>query len=435
MSALLKEKSLEVELAVDAEMLSLAEGRSSAPTCIVLKDPDGTPMANMMQTMMKKLMGYTPKYDPELAQTLAMANWQGDPLSDRAILAIRRSGQNPHEVIEQFLNGGIDAVKDPSPELEQIWQETSNDPDWLDWDKLELGARTYRRFGVLGFQYQGISSIDGYRVRNIARTLMSTGQYSDDTAFKRFLLTSNFWTQISEPGGMRLHAEGWKTASRVRLLHTLIRRAVFGSDRWDAAELGMPINQVGLLAAPVISSTMMGKFPKILGFRTTDEETETMMHLWRYVAHVMGYVDMPAFPETVEEGLNIVYHLFSLSELTDDEDSIRLGRSFMDSFEPPKELKGREKLNRWIEHKVNVAQTAFFVLPETRKLLKLPNPTLWALLYWCTAAPRNFIQDTRRHRNPAYAEKLDKRVSAQRQAWLQRQLNEADLVYRAESKF
>ncbi|QDW40562.1 DUF2236 domain-containing protein [Bradyrhizobium sp. KBS0727] len=431
---LMAEKDLSRELEIDRQFLSLAKGRTKPPTVADYEKSARGPRAKQMQRMMKKFFGFEPKIDSKVGHELAMTNWVGDPLSDVAILKIRRSGVNPHKVINQMIEKGIDGVENPPEELVAIWKEVSEDPEWLDWDKLELGAKAYRRFGVLGFQFQGINTIDSYRVETIARVLMSTGQYSDETAFKRFVLTCNFWLQISEPGGMRPYAEGWKVSLRVRLLHTLIRRAVFANKRWDAEHLGTPINQLGMMAAPLMSSLMLGKFTHLIGFRTTDTEIEAMMHLWRYIAYIMGY-SSPHFPTTVDEALQTVFHAFNLSPLTDDPDGIRLGQSFLAAFRPTGKQKGWEKVKRWWEYKVNIAQTLFFVQPETRKLIKSPNPVFWGMIYWLTHAPIYFLQDRKRHKSAAYWEELDKRVSAQRRAWLNRQLGESDLLYRPESKF
>jgi hypothetical protein len=236
------------------------------------------------------------------------------------------------------------------------------------------------------------------------------------------------------PGGMRVFGEGWRVALRVRLLHTLIRRAVFINARWDTERLGMPINQVGLLGAPLSSSLMLGKFTKVLGFRTTDAEIEAMMHLWRYVAYVMGYCS-PHFPTTVEEGLQAVFNAFNLSPLSEHPDGIRLGKSFLAACKPTGMRAGRDKRLRWREYRANIAMTLFFVLPETRRLIEAPDPRFWAAAYWLTHAPSHFIEDTRRRWSDAYAARLDERMSERRHAWVARQLGEADLVYRPQSKF
>ncbi|ASJ72921.1 oxygenase MpaB family protein [Granulosicoccus antarcticus] len=433
---LLTEKNLEAEIAIDKKMLTLAEGRTTPPEDMTIAPFDGNPNKEQAASIIKLLFGVVPKYDPELSKRLCMSNWTGDPLSDVAILKIRRRGDEPHQIIEQFLEGGIDAVENPPPELEAIWKDVSEDPEWLDWDKLELGAKAYRGYGVYGFQFQGIATLDGYRSRNIARTLMSTGQYSDETAFKRFLLTCNFWTEVSETGGMRTFGDGWKVALRVRLLHTLIRRAVFSSERWEPDVFGMPINQLGLLGAPVISSLVMGVSSRKLGWKLSDEEIEGIMHLWRYVSHVMGYDNsVVPFPETIEEGRHLFYQLLLQTKLSDDPDGIRLCKSFMDCFEPPKEFKGLEKFKRWWEYKANLAMTLLFVSPETRKVAEIRAGKFWGIVYFIITVPMNIIRSKRRLKNPAYAEKLDKKISKERREWVEKQLGEADLVYRPKSKY
>ena len=145
-------------------------------------------------------------------------------------------------------------------------------------------------------------SIEGCRKESIAQPLMATGQYSNDTAFHRFLLTCNFWTRVSEARGMALFSEGWKTAARVRLLHTLIRRRLLRSGKWDAGHLGMSINQVGLMATPVLGSLGMGEHMKLLGFAVSRDDIEAMMHFWGYVGKIMGLQE-GLWPRNIEEGL------------------------------------------------------------------------------------------------------------------------------------
>lgn len=432
---LMQEKDLQTELEIDAKMQGLEARYDTVPGCTFMEGPEARPSAAHTQKVLKKMSGVEPQYDPEYAHKLAMMNYAGDTLSDKAILALRRSGRDPHEVTAQFLDGGIDAVENPPEELAEIWKQVSQDPEWLDWEKLERGAKVFRRFGVFAYQFAGTVSIDGYRSPPISRTLMSTGQYSDDTTFKRFLLTCNFWLQVSEIGGMRVHQEGWKTALRIRLLHTLIRRAVYGSDRWEEKELGMPISQLGLMAAPMLGSPAMGLYTRALGYRTTDAEIEDMNHFWRYVTFVMGYEDRIEFPETIEDCVKAIYHLSCISVKTDDEEGIQLGQSYIDAFTPPKGLKGWAKVKRWAEHKVNIAHLTMFVPPESQALLKVPNSKLWALIYFVLHMPKTFIQDTLRKKSKAYADRYDRRVSVTRREWVQRQLGQADLVYRPKSKF
>ena len=414
--------------------LNLSKGRTAPPNNFAYESMVKSKNAATARKLSKMLFDFEPQDRPDAANRLGMAAWRGDALSDQALLAMEARNENPMQVIEVFLEKGIDGLENPPEEFQLLWEQISQEPEWLDRDLLEHGAKVYRRYGVTGFQFQGIASIDGYRLESIGKTLMSTGQYADDTAFKRFLLTCNFWAEISEKEGMQVFGTGWKTALRVRLLHTLIRRAVVSNPKWDADELGMPINQVGLLAAPIISSVMLGYLLKMLGYRPTDRDIDGLMHLWRYVSHIMG-LEAGYFPETREEGLQLIYDLMNLEAMTDYPEGIELGSSFLQCFKPTKQLKGWEKFSRWVEYKTNIAQTFFFVSPETRALIKAPNPAVWSLVYWLWRFPTNFVVDTLRSRFSGFDQAYDQRVTAKRRSWLNRQISEADLVYRPEPKY
>ncbi|WP_100084986.1 oxygenase MpaB family protein [Burkholderia ambifaria] len=415
-------------------LLRLSADRSAPPTSWVYELESQSPAAKIKAQVFGKMFGYVPVPRPEVGRRLGMAMWEGDALADKAILELREAGANPHAVIETLITKGLEGIDAPSEELVALWKQVSTLPDWLDWEKLEKGARTYRRYGVQGFQFQGVGTLDSYRNENLAKTLMSTGQYSDDTAFKRFLLTCNFWLEISEPGGMRLFEKGWQVAVRVRLLHTLIRRAVISNPKWDADKIGMPINQVGLHAAPVISSVVLGHQLKRMGYRPTNDEIEAMMHLWRYICYVMG-ASTEFFPVTSDEGIQMMFDISNLQRATDDPDGIRLCQSFIKAFEPRKNVKGVARMMAWLKYWDNIVQAVLFVSPETRRLMGMSNPTWFAALTIFAISPRNFVQDWLRHRFPSYAVRLDNRMRRQRRAWLKEHLEESDLVYRPQSKY
>ncbi|TKC88053.1 DUF2236 domain-containing protein [Trinickia terrae] len=363
-----------------------------------------------------------------------MSMWMGDPLCDAALLKMADRGENPHAVIEAIISRGISAVPNPSEELRQIWQQISIPPDWVDWERIERGARLYRRYGVQGFTFQGIGTLDTYRFDSIAKTLMSTGQYTDDTAFNRFLLTCNFWMEVSEPGGMRLFAPGWQVAVRVRLLHTLIRRAVIASGKWDVEKLGMPINQAGLHGAPIVSSIMLSQYLKILGYRPTDQEISDVTHLWRYIAYIMGCTT-EFFPDSVEEGIQVLFDAFNAEYQTESQESIRLCQSFIAAFKPRPDSGRRQRLKDWWHYKSIVGQSLLFVTPDTIRVARLPKPLFWGVLFLLLHFPRNLLQETLRHKLPWYADRLDEKKRNERRSWLNKFLKAADLEYRPKPKY
>jgi hypothetical protein len=416
------------------KFLNLGQHKTVPPTYANYENLLNSAQSDELRQVFKKHFGFEPEKRPVECKKHAMSLWKADELSDRALVALVHRGINPHEAINGFLDKGISAIQNPPEEFLELWAQVTIEPEWLDWALLERGARIYRRYGVLGFMFQGIGSIDSYRNENIAKTLMSTGQYADDTAFKRFVLTSNFWTKVSEPGGMRSFAPGWKVAIQVRLLHTLIRRAVLGSKNWDSEKLGMPINQVGLLGAPLISSVMMGQHLKMLGYRPTDSDIEAMMHLWRYVAHVMGR-DVSDFPTTANEGLQVLYDLSNVSENTDTPEGARIGKSFIEAFKPRSDARGFGWLKEYVQYKINIAQSLFFVSPQTRKAMNLPNPTFWGALYWMVRFPINRWTDKKRYDSSEFENAYDKRVARERYVWLNEHIKGSSLEYRPQPKY
>jgi len=415
-------------------IMHLHENRTAPPSCGNYSEVVQAKKAQLQAKMFGKFLGYTPKPRPEIGRRLEMAMWMGDPLGDAALLKMADRGENPHAIIEAVITKGIEAVENPSDELRQVWQQISTVPDWVDWERIERGARFYRRYGVQGFTFQGIGTLDSYRFDSIALPLMSTGQYTDDTAFNRFLLTCNFWTEVSEPGGMRLFAPGWQVAVRVRLLHTLIRRSVIASGKWDVEKLGMPINQVGLHGAPLVSSIMLGQYLKLLGFRPKDQEIADVTHLWRYIAYIMGCTT-EFFPDSVDEGIQVLFDAFNAEYQTESEESIRLCQSYIAAFKPRSESRGWKRLKDWWHYKSIVGQTLLFVTPETVKLAGLPNPLFWGILFLLLNYPRNLIQDTLRHRLASYSDRLDRKKRDERRSWLNAYLKSADLIYRPKPKY
>lgn len=415
-------------------VVDFPKNRKKSPTGTIHDPENLSSYAKNMQKMSKKHFGYDPVYNAERMNKLSMLSWEGDSLCNEALISMQKDGTNPHAIIGIMMEKGIDGLDNPTPEMQKLWDSISEEPEWLDWDRLERGAKIYRHYGTEGFQYQGSISLDGYRVENIYKTLMFTGQYSKDTTFKRFLLTCNFWMEVSEKDGMRKFGEGWKVALQVRLLHTLIRQAVMGSGKFDGEKLGMPINQLGLLGAPLLSAAGMGYFMGLLGYKVTDEEIDDMLHLWRYISYLMGGND-EIYPKTGHEALQGMYDMASVFPITDDEDGLILGKSFFDAFETPAHLKGKEKKEREKEYQMNLAHSYFFVSPETRKFINTPNTFFPMVKYMLTNSFKNKKMSRKRKADPAFADEWDKKISKERRAWVKRNLKEFKLEYRPEPKY
>lgn len=410
-------------------LINLPKGRTKAPDIYNYEAFKNNSDAKFLQKMLSKLTGYTPYFDKEQADNMSALLWEGDSLCNEALISMQKNGFNPHEVMGKFLKKGISGVDNPTIEMQKLWESISETPSWLDWDKLERGAKVFRIMGSEGFQLQGVLTIQSYRNDFISKTLMHTGKYSDATAFNRYLLTCNFWMEISEKEGMKAFNKGWKVALRVRLLHTLIRQSILSSGKWETERLGMPINYVGMLGAPLISSLLMPYFTKILGFKVTDEEIDDSMHLWRYIHWLMGGNDT-AFPKSIEEGLQAVFISYGMAPVSDHEDGIRLGKSFIQSFKPSNSLTSTEKKKRKKEYETNLAHSFFFVPKSTRKIINMPNTFFPMLKYMSSNYLKNRKMSTKRLASKEFADNWDEKITKERRAWVERNLKEHKLDYR-----
>ena len=92
---------------------------------------------------------------------------------------------------------------------------------------------------------------------------------------------------VTTPGGMERDQEGFKSAVRVRLMHSQVRAMLLQSDKWNMA-WGHPLNQWDSMATILEFSVIFLTGLRSLGFIFSKKEREAVVHLWRYVGYLMG---------------------------------------------------------------------------------------------------------------------------------------------------
>jgi hypothetical protein len=102
--------------------------------------------------------------------------------------------------------------------MRRLFEESERDPDWLDRERMLLGAKTFRRLGPAASQLRG--RIDAARLHGeLDRPSRSlTVAYAGDTALNRFMETARFWIDTTEPGGLDPRGHGRAIAIRVRVM-------------------------------------------------------------------------------------------------------------------------------------------------------------------------------------------------------------------------
>lgn len=226
----------------------------------------------------------------DLADRYASFLVLGDPLADAAIEALEPLGRaRSHALVRAALAAADPARVPDAPEaLVALIRHVSDPPYWIDPERMDLGARTCQRLGKAQlFVLSAWSLMNGYHCSAAVKPLAFTGQL-DRMAPRRLAETGRFVTETCQVGGMRRDAEGFAIAVRVRLMHAMVRRMLLRSPRWDSAAWGTPINQADMLGTIISFSLLLLAGARQLGFRFSRDESEAVLHLWRYSGWVSG---------------------------------------------------------------------------------------------------------------------------------------------------
>jgi ER-bound oxygenase mpaB/B'/Rubber oxygenase, catalytic domain len=370
----------------------------------------------------------------DLATAFGRAMNTGDPLGDAyisAAFASPRGKARARKHVEQALQGGIESVSEPSPELVALFEQINTDPEWVDWEKVEHGAEVFRRYKEL-YPYFGMVSFPGYALETIATPLALTGAYTGGSAFGRFLETCRLWTDTTEPGAMRPGGVGRRSAVFVRTLHSMIRHTLLPHSEWDRDKLGVPISQFGMFGTLWLSSFAPGQQLKVSGYRPTDADIEAMMHHWRYVGYLMG-AQAPWFPETVTDGFRAQLLISLAEEPNVGKDSQELCRSFMDTFLPAADARGLRQVYGKLRYKAQLGHARFYLGKESFGGTGLPDPGLWRYAPLARVIP-NLTRETLRRHVPGVAGWIDQTHRHARQEFLNKNLEGGEAKFKPVDK-
>lgn len=191
-------------------------------------------------------------------------------------------------LLDRALDEGIVAVPEAPEALRALFAQLDEVPDWVDWDVLRLGARTYQRTGFAGgLILSAFSLMNGYHSHAATKPLLFTGRL-DRMARRRLAETGRFVAATCQVDGLRRFAAGFKTTVRVRLVHAWVRRYLLESGRWRTELWGLPINQADMAATNIAFSVAVLHGTRQLGLRFTAEEADSVIQLWRYSGFLSG---------------------------------------------------------------------------------------------------------------------------------------------------
>ncbi|GAA3533696.1 oxygenase MpaB family protein [Nocardioides daeguensis] len=338
-----------------------------------------------------KVVGRVRHTDEALLERIGRAMFERDELGARLADAIRLRGDAPGRVrMDQFrraLEGGLAAVPDAPPALVAFFAELEQDPDWLDRDLVEEGARVFRRLGQNAQDVLlQLSLVGGYRFGGPTDLLVATGGLTGEQTLRRLAETQKWGASLTDPGSLaaprdgQAPGEGWRLTVHVRLMHALVNHAF--EDSWDTAQWGLPINQADQASTLGLFDGVLIIGSRALGVPVSNSESRALMHLWKYVGWLMG-VHPDFLVDDEWERHRIDYHVLlaqgplteagpQLAQAVVEAQALRRYPGWPAPLQPLRARYERERL---------LSMLTVFLGPESMRELGLPMRPPWAHAY------------------------------------------------------
>ena len=211
------------------------------------------PAVKRARAAARRLLGFDLVPDEDRVLEFAHGYYDADPIAEAFVdeVYLGQSVNEGRRMLDRAIAGGVNAVPDAPASMVRLFEESERDPDWLDPERVQVGAHVFRRLGPSAFSLAGSSTLLAYTENAIVKPLALTGAYAGDTALN-------------------------------------VRRRLLQHPEWNLDAWGVPINQ-SEMTIPLLASSLMTDLPlKAIGHRTTNVEIDAMIHLWRYVGHIMG---------------------------------------------------------------------------------------------------------------------------------------------------
>jgi len=212
-----------------------------------------------------------------------------DPVADAVVDDFAAVGfGNGVRMLGQALDAGIDRVDGAPDSLWRLFSEVDEVPEWVDFERANAGARVFQRCGPsAALTLSAYSLMSGYHSAAAVKPLALTGRL-ERKAPRRLAETGRYVVATVQEDGLRRQGEGLKIAVRVRVMHAQVRRSLNADSRWDSMVWGAPINQADTALTALEFCSMVLKGARAMGHSFRSEESEDVMHLWRYGAYLMG---------------------------------------------------------------------------------------------------------------------------------------------------
>ena len=317
------------------------------------------------------------------APTVTEADWRlygegllvGDPVADTLVAWMHEVGmRQAWPLVNRGIDAGLSAVPEAPEPLRAFLQTVETRPAWVDADRLLQGARVCNLGGLAAMRGLLVTGLmAGYQLAAINQTLLATGAL-DKGAARRVAETTTWWVHVTTPGSMEPLGEGFRSTVRVRLIHALVRREVGRRPSWDVDDLGVPVSQTDMQITYLGFSVIYLLSMRLVGVWVPAREREDVMHLWRYIAWLMG-VQEPFLHELVQGEQSALQHFYKnmVHQRMWDADSARLAQALADEA-LHRRYDSFAALQGWYNRALQLSFARLCMSPESLQALGLEVP-------------------------------------------------------------
>src|SRR5690606_29303986 len=193
-----------------------------------------------------------------------------------------------------------------SQATQQLFEQLTDIPDWVDFDNINLAATYCNRCGTSALSVlRNYCLMGGYESSAINKPLIFTEALKKG-AVKRLSDTVDFWMHVTTIDGLKPKQAGVYSILTTRLIHSYSRIQIEKVTDWKSELWGRPINLWDMLATNLgFSIAVMDGLSK-LKLSPTNEELNAVLHLCAYACHPLRN-QVELLPDTSKDAAKQLY--------------------------------------------------------------------------------------------------------------------------------
>ena len=242
--------------------------------------------------------------DPDLADAYVTNTLVGDPLADAVMRSLADlEPARSHHLINAGMQGDEEGMRDAPDALKEFFAELDRPPPFeFDPVRAAVGARAFYKHSDLFFVGLVLDSLVTGLSEGLSKGFYITGRTAGN--LRRVRQNTRQLIEITLPGGMERHGDGWKLTVRIRLIHAQMRQLLLRSGEWDVPVEGVPLHMAHMSLAATGFSAIQLQSARKLGVPLAAEEGDGFMHIWRYATWLLGVPETLLF-DSEEEALHL----------------------------------------------------------------------------------------------------------------------------------